>query len=157
MNDEHYRTGVGIVLLNRRGEVFLGRRSDIRDAWQMPQGGVDLGEEPAHAALRELKEEIGTDRATIVAEASGWLRYDLPPDLVGKAWGGLWKGQRQKWFVMRFQGEDRDIDIATRHPEFDAWRWAPAHEVADRAAPFKRDVYKLVLSGFESFIAPMRD
>src|SRR5215475_12592054 len=110
-----YRSGVGIMLLNPVGEVFVGRRIDmpVMPAWQMPQGGIDPGETPRQAALRELKEEIGTDKAEILGESAGWLQYDLPSDLAGGIWGGRYRGQRQKWFVMRFTGSDADIDLAT--------------------------------------------
>jgi putative (di)nucleoside polyphosphate hydrolase len=118
-----YRRGVGIMLLNQRNEVFVGQRADTQgDAWQMPQGGIDGDEEPRAAALRELREEIGTDKAQIIAESKTWLRYELPLEL-RKRWNERWQGQQQKSFVTRFQGSDADINIATEHPEFSAWKW----------------------------------
>ncbi len=146
---DEYRLGVGIMLLNDRGEVFIGRRADVvHDAWQMPQGGIDAGETPRQAVLRELKEEIGTDNAEIIAESRGWLYYDLPQELARTAWGGRWKGQRQKWFVMLFKGADSDIDLASEHPEFDAWRWVALEELSELAASFKRQLYLKVVGEF---------
>jgi putative (di)nucleoside polyphosphate hydrolase len=139
--DNAYRRGVGIMLLNRENQVFVGRRADIEsDAWQMPQGGIDADEEPRDAAFRELREEIGTDKAQIVAESKAWLHYDLPPEL-RKRWADRWRGQRQKWFVMRFQGSDADVNIATEHPEFSAWKWVPIECLADLIVSFKRQLY----------------
>ncbi len=143
-----YRRGVGIMLLNRENQVFVGRRADIEsDAWQMPQGGIDADEEPLDAAFRELREEIGTDKAQIVAESKSWLHYDLPPEL-RKRWADRWRGQRQKWFVMRFQGSDADINIATEHPEFSAWKWVPIERLADLIVSFKRQLYLDLLQEF---------
>lgn len=137
-----YRPCVGVMLFNADAHVFVGQRNDIvRDAWQMPQGGIDPGETPADAALRELEEEIGTAKAEIVAETAGWLSYDFPPELIGQAWGGHWKGQTQKWFAVRFLGSDADIDLATAHPEFDAWRWAPLDQLPELIVAFKRQLY----------------
>lgn len=145
-----YRRNVGIMLLNHQGKAFVGRRIDTEEnAWQMPQGGVDPGEEPVEAAVRELAEEVGTDKAEIIAETEGWLTYDLPPDLAGTLWRGKWKGQAQKWFAMRFTGMDADIDIATAHPEFSAWRWAARDELTALIVPFKRPVYQAVLAALE--------
>jgi mutator protein MutT len=146
---DDYRPGVGIMLLNDRGEVFIGRRADVpHEAWQMPQGGIDAGETPRQAVLRELKEEIGTNNADIIAESRGWLYYDLPQELARTAWGERWKGQRQKWFVMLFKGADRDIDLASEHPEFNAWRWVPLEELSELAASFKRQLYLKVVGEF---------
>src|SRR3954447_4758079 len=121
--EDAYRAAVGIMLLNGDGRVFVGQRIDTPGAWQMPQGGIDDGEEPRSAALRELKEETGIDKAEVLGETEGWLRYELPAELHGKVWGGRYRGQRQKWFAMRFTGTDADVALATEHPEFDAWRW----------------------------------
>ena len=122
-----YRRNVGLMLLNHQGRVWVGRRTDTDlDAWQMPQGGIDKGEAPAEAALRELEEEIGTAKAEILFQSDGWVTYDLPPELRAKVWGGKWRGQAQRWFALRFTGTDADINIATKHPEFGAWRWAGA-------------------------------
>ena len=148
-----YRRNVGVMLANRRGEVFVGQRLDNdQAAWQMPQGGIDKGESPRDAALRELFEETGVDPAlvTIEAETEGWLPYELPVDLVPKIWKGRYRGQEQKWFLMRFQGADSDIDIATEHPEFSSWRWLAPDNLVAHIVPFKRKVYERVLAQFAS-------
>jgi putative (di)nucleoside polyphosphate hydrolase len=152
-----YRPAVGIMLLNRRGEVFVARRVDmpVLPAWQMPQGGIDPGETPREAALRELKEEIGTDKAEIIGESRGWLTYDLPSELAGGIWGGRYRGQRQKWFVMRFTGDDRDIDLATEHPEFDLWQWVAPTRLPVLIVPFKRQLYLDILAEFSGHCAPL--
>jgi putative (di)nucleoside polyphosphate hydrolase len=151
ISNEQYRPGVGIVLLNNRGEVFVGRRADVKDdAWQMPQGGIDVGESPREAALRELREEIGTDKADVIAESSRWFKYDVPPELAGKKWGGRWKGQKQKWVVMLFSGADSDINLSTEHPEFDAWRWVPVKDLPELAVSFKRQLYLDVIGDFST-------
>jgi len=144
-----YRRGVGIMLLNRDGKVFVGRRIDQEEeAWQMPQGGIDRGETPRDAAFRELREETGTDKADVVAESKGWLTYDLPGALRGRLWRGRYVGQKQKWFAMRFQGRDGDIDLATHHPEFSAWRWVGHDQLVTLIVPFKRALYGDVLAEF---------
>lgn len=144
-----YRPCVGIMLINPAGLVFVGQRLDnMVEAWQMPQGGIDEGEAPEQAALRELGEEIGTEKAEIIAESADWLTYDLPHELVPKVWKGRYRGQRQKWYAMRFTGTDRDIDINTKHPEFAAWRWAPHHELPGLIVPFKRALYEAVVAEF---------
>ncbi len=154
MSDLPYRRGVGIMLLDAKGRVFVGRRIDTPGAWQMPQGGVDRRESPRAAALRELKEETGTDRAEIIGETAGWLRYELPEALRGRVWGGRYRGQEQKWFAMRFLGRDRDIDLATHHPEFDAWKWAAPGDLVRDIVPFKRALYEAVLTEFAPILAP---
>jgi putative (di)nucleoside polyphosphate hydrolase len=150
-----YRPGVGIMLLNPMGQVFVGRRIDMPAglaAWQMPQGGIDPGESPRQAAIRELKEEIGTDRAEIIGETRDWLSYDLPPEIAGGMWHGRYRGQRQKWFAMRFLGEDADIDPATTaHPEFDAWEWVAPQRLPELIVPFKRQLYLDVLAEFREY------
>jgi putative (di)nucleoside polyphosphate hydrolase len=123
-------------------------------AWQMPQGGIDPGETPSEAALRELREEIGTDKAEILAESRAWLCYDVPSDIVGTIWGGRYRGQRQKWFLMRFTGNDADIDLATEHPEFDDWRWARPEQLPELIVPFKRRLYIDVLDEFREYCHP---
>jgi len=147
-----YRSAVGIMLLNRAGEVFVARRLDMPmlPAWQMPQGGIDKGETPLQAALRELKEEIGTNKAKILGESRMWLKYDLPVELTGGVWGGRYRGQRQKWFAMRFTGADRDIDLATDHPEFDAWKWIRPERLPQIIVPFKRQLYIDILAEFRA-------
>ncbi|HVI51694.1 MAG TPA: RNA pyrophosphohydrolase [Candidatus Sulfotelmatobacter sp.] len=148
-HDLPYRLGVGLVLFNDQGLVFAARRIDTdQDAWQMPQGGIDKGEEPEAAALRELEEEIGTAKAEIIAETKDWLTYDLPADLAGKVWKGKYRGQKQKWYALRFTGSDADIDIATEHPEFSAWTWMPLADLVDKIVPFKRDLYRAVTAEF---------
>jgi putative (di)nucleoside polyphosphate hydrolase len=148
-----YRSAVGVMLLNRMGEVFVGRRIDMVDAarpWQMPQGGIDRGETPRQAALRELKEEIGTDKAEILGESRLWLKYELPVELASGVWDGRYRGQRQKWFAMRFTGNDTDIDLATEHPEFDAWKWIQPERLPEVIVPFKRQLYINILAEFRS-------
>jgi putative (di)nucleoside polyphosphate hydrolase len=147
-----YRRGVGIMLLDAEKRVFVGRRIDTPGAWQMPQGGIDAGERPRRAALRELKEEIGTDKAAIIGETKSWLRYDIPVALHATAWGGGYRGQEQKWFAMRFTGDDSEINLAnpagTHQQEFAAWRWEPMQNVAGLVVPFKRAVYERVVKEF---------
>ena len=146
-----YRPCVGVMLVNTRNEVFVGQRKDhYKAAWQMPQGGVEKKEDPREAALRELWEETGVDPAlvTVEAETDDWLPYELPHDLVPKLWKGRYRGQKQKWFLMRFSGQDSDINIATEHPEFSHWRWLAADELVENIVPFKRDVYVAVLEAF---------
>lgn len=147
-----YRPCVGIMLLNRKGEVFVARRFDTRDAWQMPQGGIDDGETVEQAAFRELEEEIGTNRMEILAVSTEKLRYDLPDHLLGKVWKGRWRGQEQVWIAALFTGTDKDIDLDTKHPEFDAWKWVPADQLVHLIVPFKRAVYQAVLAEFAGVI-----
>ncbi|GGG20313.1 RNA pyrophosphohydrolase [Caldovatus sediminis] len=156
--DLPYRDNVGAVLFNRDGLVLVARRADLPNAegaaggWQLPQGGMDPGEDPRVAVLRELAEEIGTDKAEILAEHDTWLTYDLPPELVGKALGGRYRGQRQRWFALRFLGEDSDIRLdADPHPEFDAWRWVPIEELPGLAVNFKRPIYEELVRAFARF------
>lgn len=144
-----YRRGVGIMLLNAESRVFVARRNDMRsEAWQMPQGGIDAGESPIDAAWREMGEEIGTRRATLLAESRDWLRYDLPLELVPELWSGRFRGQEQKWFAFRFAGHDADIDIATAHAEFLAWRWIDMAALPEVIVPFKRRLYRDLLAEF---------
>jgi putative (di)nucleoside polyphosphate hydrolase len=149
-----YRQGVGILLLNPNNHVFVAKRIDMRsEAWQMPQGGIDAGETPKQAALRELKEEIGTDKGEILQESGDWFTYDLPDTLIPIIWGGKYRGQKQKWFAMRFTGTDADINIATEHPEFCEWKWTPLHSLPDIIVPFKRDIYTQIVREFENLVA----
>jgi putative (di)nucleoside polyphosphate hydrolase len=143
-----YRRGVGIALVNASGKVFVAERLDAPGAWQMPQGGIDEGETARKAALRELKEEIGTDKGEIVAVTRKWLRYELPDQLVGVAWKGRYRGQEQKWYLMRFTGRNSDIDIATEHPEFMAWKWIAFSRLPEVIVGFKRDLYLQVVEAF---------
>lgn len=146
-----YRPCVGLMVLNAAGDVFVGQRNDRdSEAWQMPQGGVDKGEAPRDAALRELCEETGITRdlVEILGETAGWLPYDLPHALVPKIWKGRYRGQEQKWFLMRYKGTDDQVNIATEHPEFSNWRWQPVDQLLANIVPFKREVYAKVLTEF---------
>lgn len=157
--DLPYRPCAGIMLLNRDGKVFVGQRLDSTlEAWQMPQGGIDEGEEAAEAAIRELGEETGisADLVELVAIAPDELFYDLPPEMVGRIWKGRWRGQRQRWFLYRFLGEDSDVDIATVHQEFRAWRWADPADLPGIIVPFKKALYEAVLAAFAAHLDPAR-
>lgn len=146
-----YRPCAGVMLLNREGLVFVGQRLDsVVEAWQMPQGGIDPGEDALDAAFRELSEETGIARchAELIAQSPDELCYDLPDDLVGKVWKGKWRGQRQRWFLFRFLGEDSDINIQTTEPEFRAWRWVEPTELPELIVPFKRALYAEILKLF---------
>ena len=147
--DLPYRPCVGVMLLNREGLVFVGRRIDQTiEGWQMPQGGIDGTENPQQAALRELEEEIGTAKAEVLREMKDWLAYDLPDHLLGVALHGRYRGQRQKWIAMRFTGEDSDINIRTEHPEFASWKWIALEGLPRLIVPFKRDTYERVIEEF---------
>ena len=146
-SDLPYRPCVGILLFNDEGKVFVGKRIDQTvEGWQMPQGGIDKGESPKQAVLRELMEEVGTDRAEIVAEMDDWVTYDLPAHLVGVAFRGKYKGQRQKWFALRFTGKDADINLTTHEPEFSAFQWVSPDALPELIVPFKRETYRQVLA-----------
>lgn len=150
-NDLPYRPCAGVMLLNPVGHVFVGQRKDSSsEAWQMPQGGIDPGEDARTAAFRELEEETGivSSKASFVAQASQELLYDLPDELIGKIWKGKYRGQRQSWFLMRFQGSDSDVNIATEHQEFRSWRWAQPATLPDLIVPFKRELYRTLLVEF---------
>jgi putative (di)nucleoside polyphosphate hydrolase len=156
-----YRPCVGIVAFNCDGLAFIGRRIDgpehvdLTHAWQMPQGGIDAGEEPWPAALRELHEETNISSVERLGEIDEWLSYDIPADLIGQAWNGRYRGQTQKWFAVRFTGAESEIDIAhpggTHQAEFSAWRWEPLQNVPDLVVPFKRSVYERVVAEFRKF------
>ena len=159
--DLPYRPCVGIMVLNRAGLVFVGRRIegpehvDLVHPWQMPQGGIDAGEEPWPAALRELREETNISSVERLGEIAEWLNYDIPRDLVGQAWKGQYRGQTQKWFAVRFVGAESEIDIASpagaAHAEFSAWRWQELKNLPDLVVPFKRPVYERVVQEFAKF------
>lgn len=150
-----YRRGVGLMILDGEGRVFVARRIDMpSEAWQMPQGGIHSGESPRDAAMRELVEEVGTDKAEIVAESRRWLSYDIPADLIPRLWGGRFRGQTQKWFLLRFTGTDADIRIDTDEPEFLAWRWAAMAELPDLIVPFKRRLYRDLIAEFGPLAKP---
>src|ERR1700748_1117350 len=161
MSDLPYRPNVGDVLFNRDGLVFVARRAKFPNAegpaggWQLPQGGIDANEDPRVAVLRELAEEIGTDRAEIIAEHPDWLIYDLPAPPVGVALRGRYRGQKQRWFALRFTGEDSDIRLdLDPHPEFDAWRWTELAELPELAVGFKRATYQVLVQSFARFATP---
>lgn len=149
-----YRPCVGVVLANPAGQIFLAERLDLPGAWQMPQGGIDPGEKAETAALRELEEEIGVgpDLVTVIAEHPDWLIYDLPDHLIGKVWKGRWRGQKQRWFLLRFIGRDDDIALDVAHPEFSDWKWASPDEAVAAIVPFKQPIYSQVLSYFGPFL-----
>ncbi|MSO93153.1 MAG: RNA pyrophosphohydrolase [Rhodospirillales bacterium] len=155
-----YRKGAGIVLFNRDGKVFVGRRISRRRAknnagWQMPQGAIDGAETPREAVFRELAEETGTDKAEIIAESPRWLSYDLPPDRMGRSWGGKYRGQTQKWFALRFTGSDEDFNLeATAKPEFSEWKWVGIDELLPLIVGFKRGVYEAVVAEFRHLARP---
>ena len=151
--DRPYRPCVGIFLLNADNMLFAGRRIDNRaEAWQMPQGGIDLGETVMQACLREMGEEIGTQKATLLQEHDEWLHYDIPLPLADRLWHGQYRGQKQKWVALRFTGDNADINIDTEEPEFCEWRWIAPRALIDLAVPFKRDVYQTLMDSFASLI-----
>ena len=156
MTDDHlYRRGVGVMLINQHRHVFVGRRIDNRDeAWQMPQGGIDEGEKPWPAALRELEEETGVRKKLVekVARLPEQLRYDIPDAIASRLWGGKWKGQLQDWYLVRFLGSDEDVNIATRHPEFSHWKWVEPQLLPELIVPFKRDMYRTIVDGFSEYL-----
>lgn len=153
VNGARYRLGVGIMLVNSEGRIFVGERDDTPGAWQMPQGGIDEGENPRAAALRELGEEIGTNAAHIIAESADWLRYDFPDFLAEKAFKGKYAGQMQKWYLLRFEGIDSDIRLDAHEQEFVQWRWASPNEVLAAIVPFKRGLYEAILAEFAPNLA----
>ena len=151
-----YRMGAGVVLINPYGLIFAGRRIDNPGpAWQMPQGGIDKGETPREAALRELTEETGVsaDLVEVMAETPDWITYELPPEILGRIWKGKYGGQKQKWFALRFLGSDSAVQIATEHPEFDRWQWMRAADLVDSIVPFKRALYVQVFNDFRDILS----
>ncbi len=150
-----YRPCVGLMLVNPAGLIFAGQRIDqVAEAWQMPQGGIDEGENPEAAARRELREETGTDRAEILAVSRAWHPYDLPEPIADQVWHGRFRGQTQKWFCLRFLGTDADLRVLeVEEPEFDQWRWMTAAELLTASAPFKREVYGAVIEEFGAHLA----
>ncbi|QOD38362.1 RNA pyrophosphohydrolase [Candidatus Wolbachia massiliensis] len=148
-----YRPCVGIMLFNKQGYIFVGKRFDSDSYWQMPQGGVDDGEELEQAALRELLEEVGTNKVETVAKNKDWIYYNLPEEIIPTCWNGQYSGQKQRWFLMKFDGENKDININyTDHPEFKEWRWQNVDNLVTSAIPFKQKVYKMVIEEFSSKI-----
>jgi len=155
-----YRPCAGVMLVNQQGRVFVGQRVDTTlEAWQMPQGGIDPGEDAYTAAVRELGEETGVlpDQVELIAEAPGEFLYDLPADMVGQVWKGKWRGQRQRWFLFRFLGQDSDVNIVTAHQEFRAWRWSDPADLPAMIVPFKRALYEDVLAAFAPHLAAAAD
>lgn len=154
-DDRPYRPCVGIMVLNAHGAVFVGSRVDVPgDHWQMPQGGIDKGEGPVDAAYREVYEEIGVpkDKLELLRESSQWFHYDLPFPLSQRVWKGRYRGQKQRWFAMRFLGTDADVDLTLHKPEFDQWRWVALSDLTDLIVPFKRDIYEQVISEFSDLV-----
>ena len=148
-SERPYRPCVGICLVNDDGLIFAGKRIDNRaEAWQMPQGGIDEGEDAITACFREMSEEIGTNKAELLAEYPDWLDYDIPEPLANKLWDGTYRGQSQKWMLLRYQGTDSEINIATDIPEFEQWQWMSPDKLVELAVPFKKDVYRALMAEF---------
>jgi putative (di)nucleoside polyphosphate hydrolase len=147
-----YRQGVGMVLINREGQIFVGQRTDVQhEAWQMPQGGIDQGETTLEAAFRELEEEVGTKNCELLKVSDYWYTYDIPAFIIPRLWEGQYRGQRQKWFLFRLLGDESEINIQTQHPEFTSWRWITCDELLDVAVMFKRFIYLEVLKEFREY------
>lgn len=151
--DLPFRPGVGMMILNKDNKVFVGKRLDTKtDRWQMPQGGIDLGETPSKAAFREMEEEIGSNKGNIIAESKYWYSYRIPSNVSHKLWNGQYCGQKQKWFLIRFCGKDEDINIKTELPEFEDWMWVDIDQLLSLIIPFKKKLYKQVIEEFRSLI-----
>ncbi|MDC0864981.1 RNA pyrophosphohydrolase [Rickettsiaceae bacterium] len=146
-----FRQGVGMMIINQSNKVFVGKRLDS-EAWQMPQGGIDLGETPSSAALREMEEEIGSNKGTVIAESKNWYSYRIPDFLIPKLWSGKYCGQRQKWFLIKFTGSDKDINIQTKHPEFKEWQWMDFDQLLTNIIPFKLKLYTEVVKEFKPLL-----
>lgn len=148
-----FRPGVGMMIIDKNNRIFVGKRIDSKTTgWQMPQGGIDIGETPSSAALREMHEEIGSDKGYIIAESKKWYSYRLPKFLISRLWDGQYCGQRQKWFLIRFTGEDSDININTKHPEFDNWQWMNINDLLDNVISFKHKLYSKVIAEFKEML-----
>ncbi len=159
--DSFYRLGVGLMILNHKNQVFMGKRADLDRSsdevipWQMPQGGVDYGEDPYLAALREMKEEIGTDNVTLISQTQDWVYYDLPKSIASKLWGGRFVGQKQMWYLFRYDGYDQEINVQTAHPEFCEWKWVDPFDLPEIIVSFKRNLYEYLVQEFhDHLIAP---
>lgn len=157
-SEQPYRLGVGAMIVNAEGSVFVAQRIDTPgDAWQMPQGGIDEGEDPERAVWREIEEEIGTTAMEIMAQSTDWLVYDIPEPLRSTLWGGKYRGQKQKWYLMRFLGNDANVNLDHHHkPEFSQWKWAELKEVADLIIPFKRPLYEQLVAEFADRIEALK-
>ncbi len=148
-----YRPSVGMMIIDKNSKIFVGKRINTKiSAWQMPQGGINLGETPSIAALREMSEELGCNKGHIIAESKYWYSYDVPKALIPKLWNGNFRGQKQKWFLIKFTGTNEDINISTSIPEFEEWRWARIDELLSIIIPFKRKLYKAILKEFLTVI-----
>ena len=148
-----YREGVGMMIVNKDNFIFVGKRIDTKiEAWQMPQGGIDQGETPSRAAIREMTEETGSPNGRIIAESNRWYSYDLPIFLIPKLWNGRYKGQKQKWFLIEYQGKDEEINLATSHPEFNEWMWISLDMLPKIIVPFKKKLYEAVIEEFKHLI-----
>ena len=158
INKLSYRPGVGLMIINSKLEVFVGKRIDSKyEAWQMPQGGIDEGEVPEEAVFREMFEETGTDKIEIIDQTKGWYKYDIPPYLIQKLWNGQYRGQRQKWFLIRYLGDDSDFNLNSgEHAEFKEWKWVKMEELSHVIVPFKKKLYISVIEEFRDVIMELK-